>query len=536
MVFTEDHFVPQTSPNAKLGRKHRALVREHITRTRHRKYLQVGKPGLMHLSWRFGPAPGKVRRPNEAPAETQSSEVETTSQLRLQLHFGPTRLSDSGMLSGNAHDPFGSLPIAKNGSNDPARTLCQLFRGWSPVIEYESGARPGDVQHPLLNKLLPVAVQNADLLGAILTDGQYWCDVTLAPTPAPGLHSVLYYRGQTMSHIRMQLLTNRAQESYIGDATILAIAFLMGVDSYNSDFVSEATHERALKVIISSRGGLDSLDPFVRSLLLTYNFWFQQSRPPLFQREEYASDIQRLERLRTVTLLQAQQATPYLPNTFGRLLQCRPMSLQLLDILMRTQSWSATLQRLWSRQAAITDYTTFSECEAFLILDDVLLLRSKMRKELRDHDQEDTPGSRLEMLVILTLILYLPNTMYKPTAQNWSIYQQPLNEVTEMLQDWFGRKDQLLRLEVPLRNAFIWCSVIAVDSWRRTNHVIDPKGMTIIVSLIDSFAELQEWSVLKRVLQESLWYGAAMKDWRICWEAGQRDLMERRRRCWFTGT
>ena len=521
-MFTSEHFVPYSAPNTKLGKRHRALVRENITRNRHKKYLHVGKPGLLRLSWRVGPAPGYVLSSGEVSPDGHSSKEDEASSPRSKLPHRQASLFSSGMLSDNTNDPFSSLPILKWGSLDPSRTLSHLFWGWASIVEYEVGPRSGDVQHPFLCKLLPIAVQNPDLLGAILTDGQYWCDSTMAPVSA--VRSVLEYRGQTMIHIRNQLSASLAKNGCVGDATILAIAFLLGVDSYSDDTVSESTHARALQQVVASRGGLCYLDPFVRFVLLTYNLWLQRdsSKPPLFSRDTYANEVQRLLRLSPATPLQVRQAVPRLPITFVRLLERHQISFQLLDLLIRTQEWTATLPRLWVRQATAKDYELFAHCEAFVIVDDVINLRSTMRAELRNPDQVNGLELYPDFLIVLSLILYLLNTMQRTMARSWSIYQESLIEITQLLEIWLCHGDQTEELELQVRNIIIWCSMIAVDSWRQADDVIHPKGLVLMDLLLKSYSAVRRWYVLKRVLQESLWCGGLLQCWHACWEGGQR--------------
>ena len=522
ITFTEDNFVPYEHGKGRLGGRHRSLVTKNVIRSRRERYLKVGIPGLRQFPLELARVPGfKEARHEAVQGETaaQPTQDESLDEAYVDTFVLPQRTT----ISGNAHDPFDSLPISKTGALEPARTISDLFNGWSPIIQYESGTKPSDIQHPFLSKLLPMAVQHADLLGAVLTDGQYWRDVFMAPVssgtmrPASTLREVLCYRGQAITHIRTKLSAKVSSNGVVAsESTILAVMFLMGVDSYQGDSQSAASHRRAIRMLVQAHGGLSHLSPFARSLLLMYNFFL----PSVFDYESYAGALHSSATWQKVVQSDAEQLFPQLPPTFKSVFGRYSLSLQLLDIVVRTQKWTSVLQRLWSRKATTEDFDSFAHCEAVLILDDLAHVRPKLRSEYEHNGESRVQESNLEMILTLTLIPFLLNTLWRGAAQNWSIYLEPLMRATEFLSYWLRSRDAAVLTDSPIRNAFLWCTMVAIDSWRREGVHVESQGLTLLDLLFSSSIRPHDWHATKTVLEASLSCDAMLLDWHICWQVG----------------
>jgi hypothetical protein len=90
-----------------------------------------------------------------------------------------------------------------------------------------------------MSALLPLAIQNAELLAALLADVQYWHDMknggwkatTIKASPPDLSPSVLYYRDRAISQVRGKVGSLTGQDgARPDDALITAVAFMMGTD------------------------------------------------------------------------------------------------------------------------------------------------------------------------------------------------------------------------------------------------------------------------------------------------------------------
>lgn len=507
-MFTDDNFVHVQGPNSKLETKHRRLVRNHIIENQRNKYLKVGRPGKISstFSWRIGPAPDTCGSGTKVHSPTINSTI-----------YAP-HLTLTKSLTGNSHDPFASLPVAKRGSVDPTRTLSYVYDpDYSPALEFESSPRSNDVVHPTLDELLPMALHSPALFSAVLTDIQYWHDIKSSATDSSAL---LEYHGQAIVNIRSKLSTNDAGIPFLDDAIILAMTFLMGHASWSRDESSEAAHSIALQRVITSRGGIGAMTPFVESMILQYNFWLQQdrARPPLFHRHEYVNQAQRVEQPHLPFPSEVAQAWAELPPTFASLLQCWVPSVQLLDILVRTQTWTMCLGRLWLRQATHDDYATYARNDALLILEDVLHLQATTGG-LKINDAAVTAADDDATSLILTvLVLYLLNTMYKTIAQSRPIYFNTRKYATATLTERLTSNPTILASPVLEQKLVVWSSMVVISSYRQENGDMDPTGTALMAALVDRWPSATHWEPLKHVLQGGFCYGATLRAWKICWE------------------
>jgi hypothetical protein len=90
-----------------------------------------------------------------------------------------------------------------------------------------------------MSALLPLAIQNEELLAALLADVQYWHDMkiggwkaTMIKSSPPQLStSVLYYRDRAIAQVRCKVggLTGQ-DKARPDDALMTAVAFMMGTD------------------------------------------------------------------------------------------------------------------------------------------------------------------------------------------------------------------------------------------------------------------------------------------------------------------
>jgi hypothetical protein len=87
--------------------------------------------------------------------------------------------------------------------------------------------------------LLPLAIQNEELLAALLADVQYWHDMkidgrkaTMIKSSPPHLStSALYYRDRAIAQVRCKVSDLTGQdEARPDDALMTAVAFMMGTD------------------------------------------------------------------------------------------------------------------------------------------------------------------------------------------------------------------------------------------------------------------------------------------------------------------
>lgn len=518
--FSDDSFVYYTRPKVKLGKKHRALVREHVARNQHQKFLSVGKPGLAHLSWRV--VPGQSRPPSKVDLPNEESKAGRKRLTRPDHREDARCLLSRNILSGNMHDPFDALPIHCDGL-DQSRTLSQIFQGYAPLVEYKSATQTGEIQYPLLDVLLPLAVHNADLLGALLLDvhcrargldhGHWW-------------RSVLQYRGEALQNIREQLLISQKTGADVRESTILAMVFLHAVDSESKTLVREPmpSHAKALQTIVNSRGGLQSLSSFVRHFVLIYNFWLHRecSSLVMFPRHTYANEIQCVDQIRTSMHVRTELVLLDLPVLFVQSLQDHPVSDQFLDILRRAQDWSITLQKMWLREASPTDYQSFARADVFAILEDTDLLNSKMGRVSVAVGEGQMQHPQKNKLMVLVTILYLLNSILKesePRAAGWVMYQEARAEAGGLLQSWLEQNcffDSML-VQCSFHGVIIWSSLVVAESWRDAKDKIDIKGNSLMKSLLTSFPALRDFAILRSLVEQSLWYGGFLKGAEVCW-------------------
>ena len=518
MFTTDDHFVPFGALNGRLEAKHRRLVRQHITAKQRNRYLDVGRPGKISgtLRWRLESAPCKSS--NSSKDHSQEGSKAFLPIVATKVLPSVTR---AAILTGNSHDPFDSLPVATCGTVDPFRTLSYVFEEqWAPMLELQSATNPSYDYCPFVTKILPLATQNTELLAAILTDAQHWHDYRSSATDHRPL---LEYRGQTIRNIRLKLLASQSDpSSVVDDATIVAMSFLMGVDSYRQDKSSEAAHRLALQKIVASRGGIASLDPFVRCLPLQQNFWLQQDNgtPPLFNRKEYVNQEQLLDWPCLPSTSAIEEARSALPLIFSNLIQSWTPSVQTLNILARTQQWTLTLDRLWSDKATDDDFAAFARSDAVMILEDVVHVQTQIKVQKNNATFETASWHKIELLITQVLVLYLLNTLFKKIAQTRPIYLNARAEASISLMKRLMEVPKPLLATTLNRDLVLWSAIVVIDSYRRVNNVIDLPGVSLMAALVNMCPAAKEWDSLEQVLQGGFWYGAMVRGWKICWEKG----------------
>lgn len=329
---------------------------------------------------------------------------------------------------------------------------------------------------------------------------------------------LLMYRGRGLKSLRAELAQAATTKAAPTDTMIAMVAGLCTLERYLGNLDTYALHAKSLQFMVAARGGLDGLGNRgdLKSRLLQWDtFWGLDSSTTLFPdtRPRHQPAYPTGQSLRT---------NPFymnLPSGFIDLAEHAILSVEILDLLVRTnimlESDLATPRR--ARDKAVADIKRYNS---------IFSPRGDNTNEPYADFQDaypclgapDTPHPNFEKLVCVAVFLFCVNA-FTPIRSNSNLYSGSRMKLAAE----FPRIDISL-LNTAERRCLSWITMVAIDSWRRTDVsgvVLGPREVKMLWCARNSVPAFQlSWDEFRVELQGFFYTPKMMKTWRFIFENG----------------
>ncbi|KAL4784114.1 hypothetical protein BJX76DRAFT_233028 [Aspergillus varians] len=311
-------------------------------------------------------------------------------------------------------------------------------------------------------------------------DGTILCNAKLADVPT------YEHRGKAMAALRRHM----ARGQGITDAMLLTVCFLALLERRYDELEAHNTHKQILGTLVSARGGLDAISPYIKSVLMQYEFpWAMETGSSVLPRTQRRQPLYPPS-YSTRTLL---QRIHNLPEGFAVLALQGQLSTHLLSILQRFAHFeSGELQH--DSNNSQTGYVFDDFWDAFPPL-----------------SFQDAEEPSLDNLLFLCLLVYA-GVRYSAIPQ--------VNNIAVCMRA--SLKAKLLEChqfrEPAVEQCLCWIWTVAVSSWRQTDGTLDKPGVELLVRQRRRFFYLGSEEEHEMVLRKFFWCIG-------CWRTS-RELFE----------
>ncbi len=130
----------------------------------------------------------------------------------------------------------------------------------------------------------------------------------------------------------------------------------------------------------------------------------------------------------------------------------------------------------------------------------------------------DDGPSHLKRFVYLADYLYLSSKYYRRIMQSSPEFQDYRREATEFI-------DQYEPRNLHDRNILLHSSLLVIHSWK-IDTLLEPEGLLLVASLKWRFPEVQDWSVLRALMEDDYFHlGQVMEEWGHSWAQSDPDYL-----------
>ncbi|RDW67244.1 uncharacterized protein DSM5745_09110 [Aspergillus mulundensis] len=265
---------------------------------------------------------------------------------------------------------------------------------------------------------------------------------------------IFEHRGKAMAALRRHM----ARGEDITDAMLLTVCFLALLERRYNEMEAHQLHKQALGSLVASRGGLDALPPYIKCLLMQYEFpWAietgssvlprTQRRQPLYPGGSGSKTLQKQIRS--------------LPEGFAALGLQGKISTHLLLILERFTMYPTKGRELDTENESCKLHIGY-------VFDDFWDAFPQL-----SFDERDSQEPSLNNLLFLCLLVYA-GLRHSPIPQVNSI-------VVCMRAALHARLVQCTRLrEAAEEECLRWIWAVAVSSWRQRDGTLDQPGFQLL--------------------------------------------------------